>query len=161
MVIIGIDPGLSDTGWGIIKYKDRKFTYIAHGCIKTKANDSLPDRLLQIYNVVASLIDEYKADKMAIEALYFNKNISSAIPVSHARGVVLLAFAQKNIECFSYTPSTIKQAVAGSGSATKEAVQQMVKVLLALKEIPKPNHAADALAVAMCLANGGTAVKMA
>jgi crossover junction endodeoxyribonuclease RuvC len=155
MIVLGIDPGLADTGWGILKKEGLKSRYIAHGCIKTNKEQLLEERLRIIYEECYNIISLYKPQVAAMETLYFSKNTSSAMQVAHARGVTLLALNQHSIKVQNYTPNTIKQAVAGSGQADKETIQNMMKVLLGLKELPKPHHAADALAAALCANNGG------
>lgn len=153
MTILGIDPGLADTGWGVItSCGPRKTLYKAHGCIKTPANQPLELRLKKLAEELQAVFAVYKPQRLAIEELFFAKNVSSALPVAHARGAALLTAAQNGCPCFAFTPNAIKQAVAGSGAADKKTVQNMVKVLLGLAGAPQPNHAADALAAALCLA---------
>ncbi|MCL2520628.1 MAG: crossover junction endodeoxyribonuclease RuvC [Spirochaetaceae bacterium] len=153
MHIIGLDPGLADTGWGVIKKDGAKSLYIAHGCITTGKDEGLEGRLLTIYNELIKILTAYRPQAAAIENLYFSKNSSSALEVAHARGVLMLALAGQHIKVNHYAPNTIKLAVTGYGKADKATVQAMVKLLLGLAEIPKPNHAADALAMALCCAN--------
>lgn len=152
-IVIGIDPGITNTGYGIISFKSNKFQYIAHGAIITDSKKTQGERLLQIYNGILKLINTYKPIKAGIETLYFAKNVTSALSVSEARGVVLLAFAVCNIDVTEYAPNTIKKAVTGIALAEKKQVQEAVKLLLGLKEIPKPDHAADALAAAITKIN--------
>ena len=148
--IIGIDPGLANTGWGIIESDGLRFKYIDHGTITTNSIDTDTKRLQDIYNELNSVIDKFKPTAAGIETLYFSKNVSSAMPVSQARGVQLLTLGINNIKTGEYTPIQIKQAVVGNGRGSKKQVQDMVKLLLKLKSIPKPDHAADALAAAIC-----------
>ena len=155
MRVLGIDPGLADLGWGVVEKNGRTLSCLGYGCIQTASHLDLCNRLLHIYQALVSLLKEYQPTHGAVEELYFMKNISSALPVAHARGVVLLCLSLHNCPTVSYTPNNIKQAVTGSGHANKETVQQMTKLLLGLPEIPKPNHAADALACALCRINMG------
>lgn len=148
--VLGIDPGLANTGWGIIETDGIRFKYINHGSITTKNNIPSNLRLKEIYDSLTNIINVYKPTNAGIETLYFAKNVSSALPVAQARGVQLLALGNCNIITGEYTPIQIKQAVVGNGRATKLQVQDMVKLLLKLKSIPKPDHAADALAAAIC-----------
>lgn len=153
MVIIGIDPGFAITGYGILEYTGNKFKLIDVGVITTEANMELSDRLLALNNGLDALITQYRPDAMAVEELFFNTNVKTAIKVGHGRGVALLAAAKAGIKVFEYTPLQVKQAVVGYGRATKDQVQQMVKVLLNMDKIPKPDDAADALAIAICHAH--------
>lgn len=156
MIILGIDPGTAITGFGIIeksKIKSQKLKVIDYGCIKTTTNLSTAERLDKMYKELKTLIKKYKPEIVAVEDIFFFKNLKTAIKVSQARGVILLAIAQSKIRVAEYTPLQIKQAVACYDRAEKSQVQKMVKVLLDLKEIPKPDDAADALAVAICCAH--------
>ncbi len=148
--VLGIDPGLANTGWGIIETDGIRFKYISHGSIETKSEEISTNRLKNIYNQLQLVIKEYKPIHAGIETLYFAKNVSSALPVAQARGVQLLTLGLSGITTGEYTPLQIKQAVVGNGRGTKRQVQDMVKLLLKLKSIPKPDHAADALAAAIC-----------
>jgi len=151
--VIGIDPGLANTGWGVLETDGIRYKYIDHGTITTNNNLSSSLRLKELYNLLTDVIDKYKPTCAGIECLYFAKNVSSALPVAQARGVQLLALGNKNINVGEYTPIEIKQSVVGNGRGSKNQVQEMVKLLLKLKEIPKPDHAADALAAAICHVN--------
>jgi len=153
MRIIGIDPGFAITGYGIIDYNGNKFSVVEVGVITTEADQELSERLLQLSQGLDFLIGKYKPDAMAIEELFFNTNVKTAIKVGHGRGVAMLSAAKAGIKVIEYTPLQVKQAVVGYGRAKKEQVQQMVKVLLNLDRIPKPDDAADALAVAICHAH--------
>jgi len=153
--ILGIDPGLACTGWGILDNDNGNILYVAHGVIETKAGPPRAQRLFYILQSIREIIDKYKPAIAAIETLYFGKNVTSAIPVAEARGVISAAVAEKGIPLHEFTPNTIKQGVAGHARADKEQVQQMVKIILCLDEIPKPDHAADALGAAICAANSG------
>jgi crossover junction endodeoxyribonuclease RuvC len=150
--ILGIDPGLASTGWGIVDCSRGKINYVDHGIIKTKADQIRSERLLFIFQSIRSLIEKYKPQQAAMETLYFGKNVTSAIPVAEARGVISAAIAEKGIPIFELTPNAIKQGVVGSARADKEQVQEMARIILGLKEIPKPDHAADALGAAICAA---------
>ncbi len=153
MIILGIDPGYAIVGFGVIEYKGNKFRVIDYGKITTDAKKSLPERLLIIYNELKELIERYKPDAISVEELFFNNNVKTAINVGQARGVILLCAAQLSKEVYEYTPLQVKQAVVGYGRAEKNQVQQMVKALLNLEKIPKPDDVADALAVAVCHAH--------
>lgn len=149
MIILGIDPGTATTGYGLIK-KEKALELVDYGCIKTSKNLSSPERLKELYNQLDNLIKKYKPDIVAVEDIFFFKNLKTVIKVSEARGVILLAASRLNIPVVEYTPLQVKQAVVGYGRAEKMQVQKMVKVLLNLKEAPKSDDAADALAIAIC-----------
>ncbi len=155
MIILGIDPGLATLGCGIIHYEGNSFKAIAYGSIITPSTISMPMRLKKIYDELNELIIKYNPEVVAIEELFFNINVKTALLVGHARGVAVLAAANNNKEIFEYTPLQIKQGVVGYGRADKMQVQQMVKTLLNLPEVPRPDDAADALAVAICHAHTG------
>ena len=150
MVILGIDPGLAIVGYGVIDYTNNKIKMLDYGTIITKAGVALPRRLATIYACLNELIEKFKPDAIAYEELFFNKNVKTALTVGHARGVLLLCGQQSATSLFEYTPLQIKQAITGYGRADKKQMQSMVKLLLCLKEIPKPDDAADGLAVAIC-----------
>ncbi|MGL4985642.1 MAG: crossover junction endodeoxyribonuclease RuvC [Treponemataceae bacterium] len=147
--VLGIDPGLASTGWGVIDYIDNRYRHIAHGTIETKSKTPHEIRLLEIYNTISSVIAKFSPTEAGMEALYFAKNVTSALPVAESRGVVLLCLAQNALSVCEYSPLSIKQAVVGSAKAEKSHVQHYVKLLLGLSEIPRPDHAADALAAAI------------
>lgn len=147
--IIGIDPGLASTGWGIVRSLSNRLVYVAHGVIETTNKDSHQSRLLQIFNQLNTVLDSYSPNLAGMETLYFAKNASSAMGVAEARGVVTLALGLKGIPLSEYTPHGIKQAVVGVSRADKSQVQECVRLLLGLHEIPKPDHASDALAAAI------------
>ncbi|MFH1129469.1 MAG: crossover junction endodeoxyribonuclease RuvC [Patescibacteria group bacterium] len=156
MIIIGIDPGTATIGYGVIeesKVKSQKLKVIDYGCITTTPDFSTAERLEKLHSELEALIKKHKPDIVAVEDLFFFKNLKTAIKVSQARGVILLTIAQAKTRVAEYTPLQIKQAVASYGRADKNQVQKMVKVLLNLKEIPKPDDAADALAIAICCAH--------
>ena len=155
MIILGIDPGLAIVGCGIIHYEGNRFRTIGYGSITTPSTMSTPMRLKKIYDELNELIIEHNPEVVAIEELFFNTNVKTALLVGQARGVAILAAANNNKEIFEYTPLQVKQGIAGYGRADKIQVQQMVKILLNLSEIPKPDDVADALAVAICHAHTG------
>lgn len=151
--IIGIDPGLASVGYGILESSGGRLRYLGHGCIVTSKEAETGKRLLTIFSAIADLIDEWAPGAAAMESLYFWKNVSSALPVSEAKGVIRLAFARASVDLVEYSPTAIKQAVSGSARAEKDQVQEMVRLFLGLESIPKPDHASDALAAAICRAN--------
>jgi crossover junction endodeoxyribonuclease RuvC len=153
MVIVGIDPGISNTGYGVLRVQQGRLSALDGGVIQSSPQLALERRLDQIYTRIVELIDCYRAQVMALEDLYFGKNVRTALAVGQARGVVLLAAGKQALPCVSYTPQQIKSAVCGSGRANKDQVQRMVMSLLKLPTLPKPDHAADALAVGICHAN--------
>ena len=150
--IIGIDPGLASTGWGLIEYSQGRLRYIAHGCIETGPGKIRGERLVFIYQSFLKILKKYKPTEAAMENLYFGRNVSSAMTVAEARGVLLLALTAQGLPVKELTPNAIKQAVVGVSRADKKQVQEMVRLLLGLSEIPKPDHAADALGAAICAA---------
>lgn len=150
MKILGIDPGTAITGFGVISKEGMASGFIDGGVIRTPAKQSLELRLLTIYEGVSQLIKEHKPDSMAIELLYFANNVTTAMTVSQARGVVMLVAAQAKLEITEYTPLQIKQALTNYGRADKKQVQEMVQRILKLEDLPEPDDAADALAVAIC-----------
>jgi len=152
-LILGLDPGTAVTGWGVIEHDRDQSRLVAHGTIVTSAKEPAHERLQQIYQGVIRVIDEYKPNAAAIEELFGGVNIKTALAVGQARGVIVLACAERGVTPADYTPLRIKQAVVGYGRASKVQVQQMVKVLLALPKVPTPDHAADALGVAICHAH--------
>jgi len=152
MKILGIDPGLGRMGWGVIETKNSELKTENYGCIETEPNSDIPGRLYAIYDEVCRIIDEYQPEVLAIEDLFFAKNVKTAFSVGQARGVVLLAASQKNLKVAIYTPLQVKSAVTGYGKADKKQVGQMVKLQLKLKEVPKPDDTADALAIALTYA---------
>ncbi len=152
-IILGIDPGIADTGYGIICSEGHKLSCLGYGSIKTGARDALPERLESLFSGLTAIIKRYGPAKIAVEQLFFCKNVKTALVVGHARGIVLLAAKQAGIPVAEFTPLQVKQAVAAYGAASKTQVQKMVKLLLCLDELPKPDDAADALAIAICGAN--------
>lgn len=150
MIVLGIDPGVATVGYGVLeKQRDGRVKTLDYGIITTAKELSLPSRLKLIYDGVSALIKKFKADAVAVEELFFAKNITTAIAVSHARGVILHAATEHCGNLYEFTPLQIKQALTGYGRADKHQIQAMVKMLLSLDKIPKPDDAADALAVAI------------
>lgn len=156
MRILGIDPGFAIVGYGVIDYENGKYKTVDYGKITTPAGMDMPLRLKEVYDGILRLIELFNPDVLAIEELFFNTNVKTAIAVGHARGVIVLAAANKGLKINEYTPLQIKQAVVGYGRADKNQVQQMVKMFLGLSEVPKPDDTADALAVAICHANSSS-----
>jgi crossover junction endodeoxyribonuclease RuvC len=150
LIIMGIDPGFAITGYGVVKYEGNKFSVIDYGAVTTEASMELSKRLLVLSNRLEELLAIHKPDAFAIEELFFNKNVKTALTVGHGRGVAILCAAKAGLSVFEYTPLQVKQAVVGYGRAEKAQVQQMIKVILNLSAIPKPDDVADALAVAVC-----------
>jgi len=153
MIVLGIDPGTAHTGYGVVERRGGRLLARDGGVIETPPGSPLEARLATIHARVAALLEEHEPAAVAIEELYFGANAASALSVGHARGVVLLAAGQRGVGCTGYTPQQVKGAVCGSGRAAKDQVQRMVAALLALSEPPRPDHAADALAVAICHVN--------
>lgn len=149
MIILGIDPGIAIVGYGIIECKGNNYRAIDYGAITTDSKLLFPDRLKLVYDELTDIIKRYKPDDFAIEELFYNKNAKTVIKVGQARGVEVLAAINQGLPIYEYTPLQIKQAVVGYGRAEKHQVQEMVKLLLNLKEIPKPDDVADALAIAL------------
>lgn len=153
-IILGIDPGIADTGFGVIEESGgSKMVCLNYGSIKTKADLSLPDRLDIIHKELNQIINKYKPVKVGVEQLFFCNNAKTALIVGQARGVVLLTCRQHELPVFEFTPLQVKQAVSAYGQASKLQVQKMVKLILNLNKIPRPDDAADALAVAICAVN--------
>ncbi|WP_205698130.1 crossover junction endodeoxyribonuclease RuvC [Conexibacter sp. SYSU D00693] len=153
MIVLGIDPGLANTGFGVVQRRSGRFVALDGGCVQTPKTWSPEKRLARIHREVDELLLRHEPDAVALEDLYFGQNVGSAFAVGQARGVVLLAAGQRGVACASYTPQQVKQAVCGTGRAPKEQVQRMVQAMLSLPEPPQPDHAADALAVGLCHAN--------
>lgn len=149
-LVLGIDPGLANTGWGVIETDGNHRRCLAYGCLTTRADEALPDRLAAVHQEVLRVIERYGPAECAIESVYFGSNAKSAFATGQARGVAILAMAAAGMELGEYSPVQIKSAVVGSGTADKKQVQYMVRVLLGLSEDPSPDHAADALAAAIC-----------
>jgi crossover junction endodeoxyribonuclease RuvC len=154
VIVLGIDPGTANTGYGVVLTRGERLAALDGGVVQTRAEQPLEQRLASIYARIRDLIAEHEPGAVAIEDIFFGQNARTAFAVGQARGAVLLAAGTSGIPCYSYTPQVVKQAVCGSGRAAKDQVQRMVASLLALPEPPADAHAADALAVAICHANG-------
>jgi len=150
LVVMGIDPGVANTGFGVVRLAGSQMSAIDGGVIDGSGDDTPGRRLARIHAALAELVSWHEPAAMALEDVYFGKNVRSAIGVGQARGVAMLAAAQRDVPCFDYTPQAVKMAVCGSGAAAKDQVQRMVSSLLGLPEPPQSDHAADALAVAIC-----------
>lgn len=153
MIIMGIDPGLANTGWGVVETRGAMCRARAYGCVTTSANMPIAERLGKIFSEISGAIDRYGPTQLAIEKVFFGENVRSAIATAQARGVAIVACAQAGLQVGEYTPMQIKQAVVGSGAADKRQVIYMVRNVLALDHDPRPDHCADALAAAVCHAN--------
>ena len=149
MRILGIDPGLASSGWGMLETQDGKLNYLCHGCIETAPVDSVPVRLLFIHDELSKVINAWRPDAAAMETLFFGRNTTSAIPVAQARGVLVMTVASAGIPLHEYSPNVLKQSVVGVMRSDKKQVQEMVRLILGLENVPKPDHAADALAAAI------------
>jgi crossover junction endodeoxyribonuclease RuvC len=152
-IILGIDPGIADTGYGVIKTEGNKLVCLNYGSIKTSSKLELPDRLEILSEELNELIKKHKPDLVSVEELFFCKNVKTALIVGQARGVIVLTAKQNKLPLREFTPLQVKQAVSTYGKAEKLQVQKMVKLILNLKELPKPDDAADALAIAICASN--------
>jgi crossover junction endodeoxyribonuclease RuvC len=152
-LILGIDPGLASTGYGIIRCSGSRFRCVAHGTVRTSPRQEMGERLVKIHQGIMEVIRTYGPDEAGIETVYFSKNSKSAIPVAQARGVVLFTLASQGVPFAEYTPLELKQAVAGNGRAEKTQVQEVLRMIFNLDQPPSPDHAADALAAAFCHAN--------
>ncbi len=150
MVVMGIDPGVASTGFGVVRVTGGKMSAVDGGVIEAPGGEPAEGRLVRIHEALAELLTRHEPVAVALEDVYFGKNVRSAISVGQSRGVVLLAAGQRGVPCFDYTPQAVKMAVCGSGSAAKKQVQRMVGTLLGLPRPPESDHAADALAVAIC-----------
>ncbi|MDU3211269.1 crossover junction endodeoxyribonuclease RuvC [Anaerococcus sp.] len=150
MKILGIDPGIAIMGYGVVEFKANKVKVIENGVVTTSSKTTTPERLSILYKNLNEIIKEFKPDEFAIEELFFNQNVKTAITVGHARGIQILSAQENNLPIYEYTPLQIKQAITGYGRANKSQMQKTVTTLLNLKEIPKPDDAADALSVALC-----------
>jgi crossover junction endodeoxyribonuclease RuvC len=150
MIILGIDPGYATVGYGVLRYENARFTHIRHGAITTPAGVPLHLRLKEIHEDMLTLLDSFHPDAVAVEELFFNTNITTGIQVGHARGVILLACAERGIAPHEYTPAQVKQSVVGYGRAEKKQVMEMTRSILKLPRMPRPDDAADALALAIC-----------
>jgi crossover junction endodeoxyribonuclease RuvC len=153
MIILGIDPGTASTGYGVIEKKGNRLKAVKYGLISTTKNLSAAERLYTIHEDVSNIIKVYSVEAMAVEKLFFNKNVKTALAVGEARGVILLAGVMNNVQLYEYTPLQVKMALTGYGRAEKDQVGKMVKAMLCLKEVPKPDDTADALAIALTYAS--------
>ncbi len=147
--ILGIDPGTATMGWGVVRQEGSRLRYVQHGAITTPSNWTMPRRLGRLFDGVTQLVEGYGPDTVAVEELFFNTNVTTAISVGQARGVALLAAYRAGIEVSEYTPLQVKQTITSYGRADKRQVQEMVRALLNLREIPRPDDAADGLAIAI------------
>lgn len=154
MIVLGIDPGTAATGYGVVERTGSQLRAVDYGCLETLPSIELPRRLLEIHQAITELILTHRPSLLGVERLFFNRNVQTAFAVGQARGVVLLAAAEHDIPVFEYGPHEVKLAVTGYGRAGKEQVQRMVQMVLGMPALPRPDDAADALAVAICLAHG-------
>jgi crossover junction endodeoxyribonuclease RuvC len=159
MKILGIDPGTGIMGYGIIETSKGAFRPIKYGCVRTEANLNQPDRLHFIYKSLSDIIEKERPDQMAIESLFFFKNQKTVISVAEARGVAIICAKNNGMFVYEYTPLQVKQAITGYGRADKQQIQEMVRIMCKLKDCPKPDDAADALAIAICHAQTNTELK--
>jgi crossover junction endodeoxyribonuclease RuvC len=150
VIVIGLDPGTANTGFGVVRTVGDRMVALDGGVIETPPDSAVESRLARVHEALCELIEWHEPKALALEDLFFGRNVGSALSVGQARGVAMLAAAQRGIPCFDYTPQAVKKAVCGSGSADKGQVQRMVGTLLGLPEPPTPDHAADAFAVAIC-----------
>lgn len=150
MLVLGIDPGTATTGYGLVRGQDHGPVLVAYGTIQTPAGAPMPERLLSLHRELSRLVDQYRPETGAVEKLFFQRNVSTAMTVGQARGVALLVLAEARLTVGEYNPRDVKQAVAGYGGADKLQVQRMVTAILNLTQAPRPDDAADALAVAIC-----------
>jgi crossover junction endodeoxyribonuclease RuvC len=157
LIVLGIDPGYALMGWSVVEGDGSRMKLINYGCIETKAGVPMPDRLRTLQLGIRDLLNIYKPDDVAFEELFFARNVTTALMVGAARGAAIIAAAEYTRNLYEYTPMQIKQAVTGYGKADKKQVQQMVKLLLKMDEIPKPDDAADAIACAITHCQAGTA----
>lgn len=158
MRVLGIDPGYAIVGWGVVEYDRNCLTPKAYGAVTTPAKAEFTGRLLQIFEDVTALMQQYRPEALSIEKLFFNTNTTTAIDVAQARGVILLAARQQNIPVFEYTPLQVKQAVTGYGKADKKQVMELTRRLLKLEKVPRPDDTADALAMAICHCHSATSL---
>ncbi len=152
--VIGIDPGLAAVGWGVVDLDGARIIYRGHGCVATKAGGDMAERLAVIRDALSLVMTEYAPTESAMESLFFSRNVSSALGVAEARGVIRLACRDAGLSMHEYSPNDVKKAATGSGRSGKSEVQSFVKLVLGLGEVPRPDHAADALAVAICHCQG-------
>jgi len=160
MTILGIDPGYGTIGYGVIRYEKCRLVPVQYGAAKTEPDLPMPLRLCEIYQDIGTLVDTFHPDAAAVEELFFTKNITTGIQVAQARGVILLALAQKGLQPAAYTPNQVKMAVVGYGNAEKHQMMEMTKRLLHLTKLPRPDDAADALALAICHAHATQSIQI-
>ena len=158
MRVLGIDPGYAIVGWGVLDYQGNRFQPAGFGAVTTKAGVPLEQRLAQVYDGVAEVLDQYRPEALSIEKLFYQHNQTTVIGVAEARGVILLAAAKQGLDIYEYTPLQIKQSVVGYGRAEKSQVMDMVRRILSLQAVPKPDDAADAVAIALCHARSATSL---
>ena len=158
MIILGIDPGYALMGWGVIEANGMRMRLIDYGCIETKAGEPMQHRLRALQLGVRQLVETYRPDDVAFEELFFARNVTTALMVGAARGAAIISAAEYTENLYEYTPMQIKQAVTGYGKADKKQMQQMVKLLLHMEDVPKPDDAADAVAIALCHARSSTSL---
>ena len=161
MIVLGIDPGTARLGYGVVAREGSALSMVGYGCLETTNDRPLEQRLLIIHSALTELIHEHQPEAVGVERLFFNKNVQTAFAVGQARGVILLAAAQHGLPVFEYGPHEVKMAVTGYGRATKDQVQRMVQLVLAMPVLPRPDDAADALAVAVCTAHAATPLSLA
>jgi crossover junction endodeoxyribonuclease RuvC len=163
VIILGIDPGLANTGWGVVEHVGSRFRCVAYGCVTTAASEPTSARLARVHREIGAVIRRYEPAEAAVESVYFGTNAKTAFATGQARGVALLATAEAELALGEYGPGEIKMAVVGTGSADKQQVQYMVRAILGLPHEPTPDHAADALAAAICHAHrrGASALEAA
>jgi len=150
MLVLGIDPGTAITGWGLVSREGGELALVDYGTVRTSRDASLPQRLQVLYRELGQVISSHQPSAVAVEKLFFNKNVRTAMTVGQARGVVLLAVAEAGLPVHEYTPLEVKQSVCGYGRASKEQIQKLVQMLLGLDSIPQPDDASDAIAIAIC-----------
>lgn len=158
MIILGIDPGYAIVGYGVLDYKNNRFSVLDYGAITTEAGTPFNERLEIIYDRLSELIARWKPDAMSVEKVFYNSNAKTVIDVSQARGVIMLAAQKGRVNVFEYTPLQVKQSVVGYGRADKKQVQEMVRRILSLETVPKPDDTADALAMAVCHGHTGASM---
>ena len=158
MLILGIDPGIAIVGYGLVRYENNRFTPIDYGAIETHASTPTVDRLIQVHEGLYRIVEQYKPDVAAIEELFFQHNQTTIINVAQARGALLMALARHKIPIFEYTPMQVKQSVVGYGKAEKRQVMDMTRRLLKMEKMPRPDDAADAIAIALCHARSSTSL---
>lgn len=150
MRILGFDPGIAATGYGIVDETGNRLDHVAHGVVRTSPSDDFAERLKILCDACRAVIEQYRPEAVALEKLFFNRNVTSGIGVAQARGVIALAAAERGLPVSEFSPTEVKRAITSNGRAPKNQVQEMIKILLNMDQIPKPDHAADALGIAIC-----------